>query len=145
MEAPGKKLALLVPLWLTVAWAGSAAATSTDVGDVHTPLYVQVDRHANVYVEGVRVDTLLVCRRQWVHWQKRDPSDSDLSIQFQRGSIHPRHPVRIRVSDRGRPAVFKVDIGARQKTYVGRPGRGFASDLPIHNVIYLRIVPPHAE
>jgi hypothetical protein len=145
MDVPRQILAQCVLLWLAVGWVCSAAASSTDVGDVYTSLYVQVDRHANVYVEGVQVDTLLVCRRQWVHWQKRDPEDSDLSIQFQRGSIHPRHPVQIRVSDRGRPAVFRVDISARQKTYIGRPGRGFESGLPDQNVIYIRVVPPHAE
>ena len=145
MERPRQKPALFVALWLSAAWGYSAAATSTDAAAVHTPLHVQVDRHANVYVDGVRVDTLLACRRQWVHWEKRDPSGPDLSIQFQRGAIHPRHPVQIRVSDRGKPAAFRVDVRARQKTYLGRPVKGFDSGLSEQGVIYIRIVPPRAD
>ena len=75
-----------------------SSATSAGGGDVRTPLHVEVDSDANVYVDGERVDTVLVCRRQWVIWHKRDPESPDLSIQLERKLIHPRHPVSIVVS-----------------------------------------------
>jgi hypothetical protein len=145
MEALRQNLARLALLGMTMGWAFNSAATSGGVGHVGTPLLVQVDRHANVYVDGVRVDTVVVCRRQWVHWRKREPTDPDLSIQFQRTLIHPRHPVAIRVSNRGKPIALRVDIHARHKTYVGRPGRGFAPGVPKHRAIHIRVVPPRTQ
>lgn len=119
-------------------------ATSAGGGDVRTPLHIQIDADANVYVDGVRVDTLLVCRRQWVIWQKRDPTSPDLSIQLERKLIHPRHPVSIVVSEEGRPGRCKVAIEARTRTYTGRPYRGFSPDLPENKVVYFRVVPPES-
>ena len=129
---------------LCVLSASRVDATSAGGGDVRTPLHVEIDGNANVYVEGERVDTLLVCRRQWVIWHKRDPESPDLSIQLERKLIHPRHPVSIVVSEQGRPGRCKVAIGARTRTYAGRPYRGFSPDLPENKVICIRVVPPES-
>jgi hypothetical protein len=121
-----------------------SGATSAGGGDVRTPLHIEVDANANVYVDGERVDTVLVCRRQWVIWHKRDPDSRDLSVQLERKLIHPRHPVSIVVSEEGRPGRCKVEIGARMRTYGGRPYRGFSPDLPENKRIYFRVVPPES-
>ena len=142
MVGINRKLAYFVLSCISVVWSDGAAATSAGGGDHRTTLYVQIDRDANVYLDGVLVDTLLVCRRQWIHWEKHDPSDPDLSIQFERKLLHPRNPVRIRVSGEGKPAGIKIDVRALLKTYSGRPGRGFAENLPGHRVLWLRVVPP---
>ena len=131
-------------LWLCISPARHAEATSAGGGDVRTPLHVQIDGDAGVYVDGVLVDTLLVCRRQWVIWEKRDPGSPDISVQLERKLIHPRHPVSIVISNEGRPGRCKVDIGARTRTYTGIPRRGFSPDLPEYKVIYFRVVPPES-
>jgi hypothetical protein len=130
---------------LAAAWTGGSAPESAATADVRTPLEVRIDRHADVYVDGFRVDTLVVCRRQWVHWRKLDRSAPDLSIRFERKLLHPRHPVTIRVSDGGKPATFRVNLRARKQTFTGRVLRGAASEAAGHKLIYVRVVPPGDE
>jgi hypothetical protein len=135
--------ALMGTLLAAVA-AAEAGAAAAGREDHREPLCVQVDPRANLYVEGVRVDTLLVRRRQWIHWEKRDPSDPDLLILFERELIHPRFPIRVVVSGAGKPARTRVHIRARMKTYRGKPEEGFADDLPGSCSLRLRVVPPTA-
>jgi len=142
VERINRKLVYLAWCCVCVIWAAGAAATSAGGGDHRTPLRVQVDRDANLYLDGVLVDTLLVCRRQWIHWEKLDPSDPDLSIQFERKLLHPRNPIRVRISVEGKPPQIKIDARVHLKTYLGRPGAGFAADLPAHRLVYIRVVPP---
>jgi hypothetical protein len=137
-----RKLIYLAWSCVCVIWAADTAATSAGGGDRRTPLRVQVDRGANLYVDGVLVDTLLVCRRQWIHWEKLDPSDPDLSIQFERKLLHPRNPIRIWISGEGKPAHIRIDPRAHMRLFIGTPGRGFAADLPAHRLVYIRVVPP---
>lgn len=120
-------------------WTAGAAEASSAGG--RQPLFVQVDRHAHVYIDGTRVDTLEVHRRQWVYWATHAPSSPDLSIQFERKLLHPRHRITITVSGGGKPASTKIHIRARPKTYAGRPVKGFAADLPESAVIPIRVVP----
>jgi len=126
-------------------WAAGAAATAAGDGDHLTTLHVQIDRDANVYLDGFRVDTLLVCRRQWIHWEKREPSGPDLAVQFERKLLHPRNPIRVRISTGGKPARVKINIRAHLKTYIGRPCRGFATDPGAARFVYIRVMPPEAR
>jgi hypothetical protein len=142
VETHDRKLICIAWCAVWLAWAAGAAATSAGGGDHRTPLRVQVDRDANVYLDGVRVDTLLVCRRQWIHWEKRVPTDPDLSIQFERRLLHPRNPMRVRIASEGKPVHSSVDVRAHMRTYVGRPGEGFAQDVPANRRIYVRVVRP---
>lgn len=137
MREEARKQVLVAAAWLLCSWACAIAC-----GGPAAPLHVRIDRSANVYVNGVPVDTLVVHRRQWVYWQKYNAADPDLSVRFGRRLVHPRHPVQIRVSHRGKPAAIKVNAGARLTTYVATPERGFASDLPQDRLIYMRVVPP---
>jgi hypothetical protein len=142
VNARCRKSILCASFCVQVVWAALAAATSGGDGSFRKPLCVEVDRHANVYLDGICVDTLLVRPRQWIRWEKRSPSGPDLTIQFERGLVDPRHPVRIRVSNTGKPATVEIDIHARERMYVGRPQSGFVAGLPAYRVLWLRVVPP---
>ncbi|MGD8412816.1 MAG: hypothetical protein PVF33_01205 [Candidatus Latescibacterota bacterium] len=130
---------------LAAVWTGGSVPPSAAPADVLTPLEVRIDRHANVYVDGSRVDTLVVCRRQPLHWRKLDRSVPDLSIRFERKLLHPRHPVTIRVSDSGKPASCRINLRARLRTYTGRPLGEPASGSAGPKLIYVRVVPPGNE
>jgi hypothetical protein len=124
---------------LALTGALMAAAAAAEAG---APAAGREDHREPLYVHGVRVDTLLVRRRQWIHWEKRDPSDPDLLILFERELIHPRFPIRVVVSGAGKPALTRVHIRARMKTYRGKPEEGFADDHPESRRLRLRVVPP---
>jgi len=121
------------------------AATAPSAATWQTPLYVEVDDRANMYVDGARVDTLLVLRRQPVYFQKRDPAGPDLTILFEKRLFHPRHRIQVTLSDVGRPVYRKVDIGANMAVYTGLPKGGFNADLPPYAVLPVRVVPPPAR
>jgi hypothetical protein len=121
---------------LPVAFGSEAAA------NWRAPLHVEVDRDARMYLDGARVDTLAVYRGQIIYWEKRDKDGPDLTVLFGRKLFHPRHWIRVKITEEGRPRYVRVDDRARMRGYTGTPEKGFVavrSGLP---PLRLRVIPP---
>jgi hypothetical protein len=103
---------------------------------------VEVDQSANMYLGGMKVDTLVVQRRQLVHFVKRNSRDTDFTILFERKLIRERHRVRVVVTDKGVTPSTEINRRARMKVYRGRLETGSTDDQTGPRHIYLRVVPP---
>jgi hypothetical protein len=133
-----RAVAVFIPIVVADGWTAEA-------GGWRPSLHVEVDRSARIFVDGVRVDTLRVFRGQHIYWEKRDTDGPDLKIQFERKLIRERHPVRVVLSNVGRPGFVRVSPRARMKTYRGTPENGFIDggrDLP---PLRIRVIPPPAK
>jgi hypothetical protein len=120
-----------------------AGQTVTGFGyDWRFPIHVTVDRDSDMYIEGERVDTLLVYRGQIIYFEKHEVSGPDLTVQFERKLFHRRNRVRVILTEEGKPRFVKVDYHARMKVHFGTPEKGFLPDLPAYKNLKIRVVPP---
>jgi hypothetical protein len=127
----------LLPIVLVIAGVDSAAADNW-----RPALHVEVDRDARIYLEGARVDTLVVYRGQVIFWNKRDKDGPDLTVLFGRKLFHPRHWMRVKITEEGRPRYVRVDDRARMREYEGTPEKGFVAAKTGLPQLRLRVIPP---